>query len=150
MPEVIVVRADGSRDVSFICEGESLTKQSEAPACDINRIMAKYEKSGIITHLNENPGFFADVSSMPDYMGALAIVDKASAVFAALPAELRARFENNPALYLEFATNPANREEMITLGMINPPPPPVGPVPPIPVVPAAPAAAAAAAAGGVK
>lgn len=119
MPEIIKVRDDGTRDVSFVCEGVSLTKQSEAAACDINRIMAKYERDGVISHVSENVGFYADVSNVPDYQGALAIVEKAEAMFSSIPAEIRARFDNDPQLFLDFVSNPLNKSELVKLGFLK-------------------------------
>lgn len=119
MPEVINVREDGSRDVSFFCEGESLTKQSEAAACDINRIMAKYERTGVLSHVAENVGFYADVSNVPDYQAALAVVESAQGLFASIPAEIRARFDNDPAQFLHFVSDPANKPELVKLGFLK-------------------------------
>lgn len=118
MSEIITKRSSGYLDVGLSCDEPSLTKQAEAAACDINKIMAKYEKSGLILHLNQNEAMYADVSSVPDYQGALAIVQKADEMFGSLPAEIRARFENDPAKYLSFVADPANKELMQTMGMI--------------------------------
>lgn len=105
------------RAVSFVCDGPSLTKQSESDACDINKLMKNYERTGVPPPMGD-PGFYADVSSVPDYQRAIAIVEQAHEVFASLPAEFRARLDNDPAKYLEFVADPANRPEMIKLGMI--------------------------------
>lgn len=118
MGEVIVIREDGSRDVQFICEGPSLTKQSEAEACDVNKIMKKYERTGYLPPSGD-PGYYADVSSVPDYQAALAIVERASVVFDSLPGEFRARMDNDPAKYLAWVGDPANRDEMVKLGMVD-------------------------------
>lgn len=118
--QIVEEREDGSRRVALICEDKSLTKQSEADACDINKIMAKYERSGILQHVSLNEAFYADVSNVPDYQAALAIVVKADEMFMSLPGDVRARFENNPQKYLDFVSNPANKDEMIKMGLLNP------------------------------
>lgn len=118
----VVVGPDGTQhtllSVGLLCEDESLTKQSEAAACDINKIMAKYEKSGLLMHVNANEGFYADVSAVPDYQGALAIVRKSDEMFMSLPAEIRSRFDNDPAKYLAFCSDPANKQVMQDMGML--------------------------------
>lgn len=48
MTDVVTVREDGTLRVQLLCEDKSLTRQSEAGACDINRIMATYEKTGVL------------------------------------------------------------------------------------------------------
>lgn len=121
MTDVIVKREDGSLDVGLRCDDPSLTVQSEAAACDINKIMARYEKSGLISHLNQNAAFYADVSAVPDYQAALDVVEKADALFMSLPAEIRAEFDNDPGRYLDFVSDPANKARMIELGIIEKP-----------------------------
>lgn len=105
------------RSVSFVCDGPSMTKQSESDACDVNKIMKQYERTGYLPPADDL-GFYADVSSVPDYQAALAIVEKASFVFDSLPGEFRARMDNDPAKYLAWVADPANRAEMVKLGMI--------------------------------
>lgn len=96
----------------------SLTRQSEAGATDINKIMAKYEKTGVLPHTNRQQ-FFADVSTMGDYRTALDNIRTADEAFMELPAQLRARFENDAAIFLDFCSDPTNREEMVNLGLIE-------------------------------
>lgn len=139
MPEIIkeIFDKDGNfvrRDVSFVCDGPSLTKQSESDSCDVNKIMKQYERTGYLPP-SSDPGFFADVSTVPDYQAALAIVARAEEVFSSLPAEFRAKLDNDPAKYLAWVADPVNHAEMVKLGMI------VEPAAPAPVVSAPPAAA---------
>lgn len=105
------------RGVKFFCEGDSLTKQAMKDECDINKIMAKYERQGIITHVAKREAYFADVSEVPDFAMAISVVEKASEMFMSLPAKLRARFDNDPAKYVEFCANPANEKELVELGL---------------------------------
>lgn len=44
----------------------SLTKQSFKDECDINQIVAKFEKTGLVNHLARGVPQFADVSEMGD------------------------------------------------------------------------------------
>ena len=39
--------------VQLVPDEKSLTKQMHKKECDINNILAKYQKTGAITHLNE-------------------------------------------------------------------------------------------------
>lgn len=120
-PKPVVIRSayDGIYpDVSLDCGKDSMTKQSMKDECDINLIMKRYEKTGLIAHVQQNEGFYADLSHVPDYQSALAIVQSADEMFMSLPSDLRARFENDPAKYLAFCSDPANRKELIQLGMV--------------------------------
>ncbi len=107
--------------------GKGRTRQSERDKCNINTIMAKYEKTGILPIANRET-FFADVTQVTDYRGALENVRIAQQAFRQLPATIRTRFDNDPALFLDFTADPENRDEMIEMGLIEKPeetPPPV-------------------------
>lgn len=121
---------------------KGLTKQSHKDECDINKITRAYEKTGILPELiRENPRY-GDFSEVPDYQDALNVVLHAEAQFGALDAHIRARFANDPAQFLEFATNPDNLEELTRLGLAKPVAEAPAPVPesPVPAAPGAPKA----------
>lgn len=96
------------------------TRQSCKDECDINKIMARYHKNGVLPKMIlENP-IFGDFSSMPDYQESMGIVIKAQSQFNALSAELRNRFGNDPAKFLDFCSKEENRDEMKKLGLLKP------------------------------
>lgn len=115
---------------------KSRTRQSEAAACDINNIMRRYEQTGVLP-VDGREAFYADVSQMGDYRTALEQVRLANEAFLELPAGLRRRFDNDPAAFLDFTSDPANRKEMQELGLIEPDPVVEGPPGPAENVPAA-------------
>jgi len=108
----------------------SLTKQSFRDECNVNTIMAKYEKTGLIDHNAKYQGRYEDVSSAPELHEALAIVQAANEAFDSLTAKVRRRFDNDPGEFLKFVQNPANLEEVRSLGLGAPsePTPPILPV----------------------
>lgn len=118
--------------------GPSLTKQAFLAETDINNIMRKFEKTGLIEHVNRYQGDYADVATAPDFQMALDIVMRAEEAFASLPAKVRRRFDNSPAAFLEFTANPANEAEMRELGILLPSrePAPAGDVEPTGETPA--------------
>src|SRR5260370_11458208 len=97
---------------------ESLTRQSEVADADINTIMSRYERSGLLPGM-QREGLFMDVSGIGDYRDALERVMHAQEVFAALPAKVRERFKNDPAALVDFAVDPKNEEEMFALGLLE-------------------------------
>lgn len=108
------------RRVSFETVGPSLTDQSMAQECDINRILAKYQKTGVIDHLNRYEGSYGDFLDVPsDYQAAIDQVMAADEAFAALPSTLRRRFNNSVPEFLLYVSDPANRDEMQSLGMLR-------------------------------
>ena len=61
----------------LICESVSRVKQAMGEECDINAIMRRYAKTGILPQVVQS-GVFADVSSLPvDYGEACRIVEQA-------------------------------------------------------------------------
>lgn len=95
-----------------------LTRDSEADACDVNRIVARFEQSGILPSVDRE-GVFADVADIGDYRTALERVSRAQEVFATFDARIRKRFNNDPAEFLDFMSNPANEDEAIELGIVK-------------------------------
>lgn len=104
----------------------SMTKQSFAAECDINNILKQYKTSGMLAHVNAKAaqGQYLDLPAEVDFQTALNTVMRAEDAFASLPSKLRTRFGNDPAEFLVFCADPANAEEMRTLGLANPLPPP--------------------------
>lgn len=102
-------------------EGESMTEQSHELETNINRIMAKYQATGILNHVNKKQPIFGDFSEVPDYATALDLVITAQESFMQLPAKIRAKFANDPAQFLDFVGNPDNAEALVDMGLANPP-----------------------------
>lgn len=126
------------RGVRTVCKSVSLTKQAMKEECDINGIMKRFERTGLISHQAKREGYFADVSVVPDFDAAVAIVRKADDMFSSLPAKLRFRFNNDAASYVAFCMDPANTAEMVDLGLIPKPAPKPAPAEVIVVNPAPP------------
>lgn len=99
--------------------GPSMTKQSFREHVEINNVIARYRKSGIVDHLNRNPGYFGDVSNIKSYQESLNVVIEAQDKFASLPANIRERFANDPALFIQFMSDPKNVDEAIKLGLVQ-------------------------------
>jgi len=106
--------------VQFSTTGPSLTRQASKNECDINRIMARFEKTGMIEHRNTFEGTYGDYINTPqDYQEAINQVMAANEMFSSLPASVRKRFGNDPAEYVEFIGDPDNASEMVRLGIAS-------------------------------
>lgn len=134
---------------------ESRTRQSEMRSADINLIMAKYQKTGVLPPATRQ-GFFADVSEVGDYREALDRIQRMDNYFLHLDPEVRKQFDNDPAIFLDFVSHDANLPKLEEMGLIAPDdsavpakdhpldlparkPPPIGEVKPEPVPPEPPA-----------
>ena len=93
------------------------TKQSFAAECDINNIMAKYQKTGAITHVNQHGAQYGFATSA-DFTDAMRLTTQAQEMFDGLPSSIRTRFANDPAQFLDFVQDANNEPEMRKLGIL--------------------------------
>lgn len=107
--------------VGLSFEGPGRTKQAFKKECDVNVIMAKYRKDGIISHFSAVQGRYGDFIDAPDYHEAMTQIADAQAAFFMLPAAVRKRFGNDPGAFLDFAQNPDNFSEMVKMGLAREP-----------------------------
>jgi phage internal scaffolding protein len=100
----------------------SMTDQSQEQESNVNFIMQKYQNTGISPDWRTN-GFFADLTNVPDLSTALQTVTQAQQAFDQLPSNIRERMGNSPEFMMEYLLNPANKQEAISLGLVNAPEP---------------------------
>lgn len=114
-------RKDSESDpgVSFLGD-PGLTDQSQAKDCDVNVIVERFMKTGELPNMiSQNPEY-GDFSTPNDYQESLNLVIKAQEQFESLNARIRAQFNNDPAAFLEFATDPKNVDAMVDMGLASP------------------------------
>lgn len=116
-------RENGSVGVRTIFEDDvpedkSRTKQQFKNECDINKIMHKARRNGIMPKLNTRQPKYGDFTSIGEYRDVMDRLNQADESFASLPAETRNFFANDPALLIDFINNPANEDKAIELGCL--------------------------------
>jgi len=111
-------REDGSILVRTINNEPSLTIQSERDKCDLNIIKAIYEKTGVMNNVRTDEPRYGDFTSSRDYHDLLFRAQQAEDDFMLLDAHIRARFNNDPGLLLDFVNDPKNRLEAVKLGLM--------------------------------
>lgn len=118
-PKMPFRTAYGPKDrVKLVCPEEGRTKQAHKSECEINNILARYQRTGVLEFVNQRQGQYGDVTGV-DYQQAMNLVAEARETFAELPSKVRNRFDNDPAAYLDFVSDPENTEEMIKLGLLE-------------------------------
>lgn len=106
----------------------SLTRQEFAEECDINSLMAKYEKTGILpVNMNMSVPAYLDVSDVPDLRASMDTLNAATAAFMSLPAAVRKEFDNDAMKFVDFAGQAENLERMRSWGLAPPAPTPPAP-----------------------
>lgn len=112
-------RNAASDESGLACNDESLAKQSFAEECDINTIVRRFGLTGSLP-VDVRMPTYGDFDSVNDYHSALNAIIAADESFLAMPAEVRARFHNDPAEFVAFCDDEANREEAVKLGLVLP------------------------------
>lgn len=120
-------RYDLPPSVSQEVGGPSMALQDAKDECDINKIIARYQRTGSWSGSMAVPSVqpqFGDYSSSLSYQEAQNVLIAAQTAFDGLSSQLRKRFNNDPAQMLDFLEDVSNREEAIKLGLVCPPEPP--------------------------
>jgi phage internal scaffolding protein len=107
-----------SNESGLHCEDASLAQQHYKEECDINTILQKFNITGLLPEQPLTPRY-GDFTGIGDYHSALNRVLAVQDEFEALPAQIRARFDNDPAQLIEFLENSDNRPEAEELGLVE-------------------------------
>jgi phage internal scaffolding protein len=110
-----------SEKTGLICLDDSLTQQQFKEESDINTIVNRFLKTGVLPTPNTFPQY-VDFEGVFDYQSAMNLVRAADESFMRMDAKVRSRFNNSPQEFLEFFANPANAQEAIRLGLAIPQP----------------------------
>jgi len=109
-----------SNESGLHCEDASLTQQHFKDECDINNILRQFNITGLLPESPLSPRY-GDFTGISDYHSALNQVIAAEDEFMALPAQIRSRFDNDPAKLIDFLGKSENKDEAIKLGLVNQP-----------------------------
>ncbi len=91
--------------------GPGRTKQSYKNETDINKIMARADKAGTISHLQKFEGVYGDFADT-DFHAMTTKLTQGREIFDELPAELRQEFGQSPANFFAYVNDPANKGEL--------------------------------------
>lgn len=83
------------------------TKQSFKDSTDVNKILARFARTGTLSHLQQWGGQYGDFAGF-DFQAAQNQIARANSMFHQLPAEVRREFSNEPARFFDFVNDPAN------------------------------------------
>lgn len=100
-----------TRVQTCFAEDAGCTHQEHKQECDINHILEKYARTGLVNHVNKYEPQYGDVTSMEfqDMQNKIADVNS---MFADLPAKERQRFNHDPAVFLDFVSQQKNVDDM--------------------------------------
>ena len=109
-----------SNESGLHCEDATLAQQHFKDECDINNILRQFNVTGLLPESTISPRY-GDFTGIVDYHSALNQVIAAEDEFMRLPAQTRARFNNDPAQLIDFLDQEENKNEAIKLGLVKQP-----------------------------
>lgn len=125
--QVVSKRADGSKSVKLMFhdkEGKPLyvskVKQSFKEECDINNIVNRFRRTGVLPPPPPDTLKYGDFSDVGTFQDAMIRAQEAKDMFMDIPAKIRAKFDNDVGKFLEYADAPHNYDELVELGLVDP------------------------------
>lgn len=92
---------------------DTIVQQHYADEVDINTIVRRFGVTGSMPFGPNGPAIYGDFSGISDWESALATIERAEESFMALPAEVRAKFDNDPGKLVEYSQS-VSEEEFLT------------------------------------
>lgn len=97
----------------------SRVKREFKKDADINVIMDRFKKTGVLP-INTKTPMYMDTTQVPNLQQAMEVMISAEKAFAALPAQVRKEFDNNPMNFVDYATKPENLPKLREWGLAPP------------------------------
>lgn len=94
-----------------------LTQQHMAPATEIDSIMGRYYASGEMPRAKQLAEY-GDFDDSMDLQDMLYQLSRGQQAFSQVPSGIRAKFENNPGIFLDWIHDEANYDEAAGLGLV--------------------------------
>lgn len=101
------------------CRDDSRAIQSQRDEADINTIVKRFGVTGQLPQ-NVRAPTYGDFDTVMTYQDAQNAIIAANKSFMAMSADVRKRFDNDPAKFVEFCSDSKNLDEMRKLGLAKP------------------------------
>ena len=99
----------------------SMAQQHMKDEVDVNKIMERYTRTGVIDHVNKYSGQYTECRDI-SYHDAMNEIIKADDMFMELPSKVRKQFGNDPGKFLDFVSDPDNHDKIYEYGLADRPP----------------------------
>lgn len=102
------------------CDDPTLAQQQFRDEADINTILERFGRTGELV-VPVNLPQFGDYSEVSDYHTAMNMIIQAQDSFDALPAKIRAEFDNDAGKFVDFVMDENNRAKAVEMGLVQAP-----------------------------
>lgn len=99
------------------CTDKTLTQQHMAEEADINTLVKRFNLTGQLP-TNVRMPEYGDFTGVYDFQTAMNAIALANEAFDQMPADVRARFHNDPHEFVDFVADEANRAEATKMGLV--------------------------------
>lgn len=110
-----------SNETGLSCPEESLAIQSAEEESNINTIVRRFGLTGEMPNQVAMP-HSGEFHNIPDFHTAMNLIRTTQEAFLTVPADVRARFGNDPQAFMHFVEDDANRDEARRMGLLKPEP----------------------------
>lgn len=111
-------RNKASDQSGLACKDATRTQQHFAEEVDINTIVRRFNLTGQLPTNIRMPEY-GDFENAFDFHTAMNAIRQAQESFMAMPANIRARFHNDPGEFVDFVADDANRAEAEKFGLVS-------------------------------
>lgn len=109
------------------CTDATRTQQQFAEEVDINTIVRRFGLTGQLPN-NLRVPMVGDFSEVGDYQSCLNLLLEADDAFMQLPADVREQFGNDAGRFVDYASDPQNKDQCTKWGLAAPPEAPRAPI----------------------
>lgn len=116
-----IVRNKFSPRIAVIAPNDldSRTQQHFVDEVDINNLVNKYNRTGVIDHVRKTQARYGDFTELANYAENLDKVAQAKQGFEQLPSEIRNQFNNDMTAFYNYVMDPANVEQNVKWGILD-------------------------------
>lgn len=120
---------EATKESGLKCLDKSLAIQSAAEETDINTIVRRFGLTGQLPTDLAAPTY-GDFTEVGDFQSAMIAITRAREAFDKMPPDIRYRFGNDPARFVDFCSDEQNRPEAEKMGLVLPKDEPQAVIPP--------------------
>lgn len=114
--KIITERENGTKRVMTKVDPNSLTEQHHGGVTNIQKMLRDQMLAGMNPEARPHYGDISTIESFEDVQNR---VKHGEQKFMELPSFIRKKFNNNPAVYLDFIFNDNNYDEAVEMGLVT-------------------------------
>ena len=87
--------------------------------CDVNRIIERYQATGVLTHVQNNQARYGEMPSGEAFQSMMTQIAEARSLFEELPSKARQHFNHDPVQFLNYIQDDPSLDILDDLGLTD-------------------------------